>query len=465
MLETSLQVLKDNEAAISAAVGLLTLCAAVWGALRLTFPGPRKQPGTAPPPRRPRRSRGARRWAALMNLGVDRHSRLEELVSVRTVNVAFLCVGGISLPWLVVSLTSTDTALLTGITLFVFVGVLAGFALQWSGHTGVARWLLVTIVNIYWLGIMLAVGAMSGTEYYLAGLLILPVLIFSRAERSQTLLAMLTTIVCFALGIALTRMTPPALVLPETMWLIGYHVNALLLAMMLFVAVSYYRWFAASSYRELEARKKQNDALVSNLFPSRIAERIGENSGTVAEWHPEATVLYASLTGFTQLYNRMSAVELVNRLALIYASFDRLVHRHGIDKIKTLGTTYVAATGIGGGPAEHSAVASCALAMRDALNRFAAENALPLSFHCGVASGLAISGVITGTRPRYDVCGEALEIAARMREAAAGNTICVNELAFWRLRDDFELDTCEQTPQVYRLIAARESLEQPARLS
>ncbi len=471
MLDSVLVTLREIEPTISSIVGLLTLCAALWGALQLVVFSRRRRhsPQDAPRVGSPEQAlfslgsfnrQSAGWWPTLMNLGLGRTSRLEELVSVRTVNVGLCCLGGVSLVWLIVSLSSSNTALMTAITLFAFVSVLLGFALQLNGNTDASRWVLIIAATAYWSGIMLAMGPMSGTEYFLAALLALPVLVFSRGQVVQMALAVALVGVVFALVVFASQVTPPAIVFGERFFAVAYQLNAVFLAVMIFAAVSYYRGFAASSYHELVSRKKQNDALVSTIFPQDIARRLEEGETSIADWHQDATVLYASITGFSQLYNRMPATDLVTRLASIYAQFDHLCQRHQIDKVKTLGMTYVAATGIAGRDSDHRALAECALAMRRAVEEFAAANQLPVSFRCGIATGLAISGVTADVRPRFDVWGEALESAAQMSALARAGTLCVNETAYWRLRDAFVLESSvsdraiDEEP-VYLLIGER----------
>jgi len=436
-------LLKEIEPVISAVVGLLTLCAAVWGGLELAIFS-----------RRRRRRRAAREaalrsapggfyrapWTSLLNLGVGRHSRLEELVSVRAVNIAFACIGGIALPWVFISFVTPGARLLSAINLFVVVAALLGFALQSGGSTGISRWLALMAGSIYWLGALLAAGPMQGTEYFIVALLSIPVLIFSRAQQAQMFLAVVGILAVFAVGVVLSRALPPLLDLPPGVLAVGYLLNAVLLAVAIVFAVAFYRRFAASSYQELEFQKQENERLAANFLPPRLLKMLGgqREQSTFAEWHPEATVLFTALTGFSSLYTRIPATELVEKLSQIFVRFDALLARHGLEKIKTLGTAYVAATGVGG-HLDHGAVAACALEMRQTVLEYLGEEGLQLEFYAGIATGVAISGVMADAHPRFDVWGEALEGAILMRELAPANAICVNEVARWRLGSGYRL--------------------------
>ncbi len=455
MLEQVLRLLSEYEPTINAIVGLITLGAAFWGAIQLTLLARRRNhPTPAKTPKSARAEKPTNLWSALLNLGLGRGSRLEELVSVRNVNVALFLILGVSFAWLVVSLFLRSTILLTILNLFVFVIALVAFALQLSGHNGPARWTVLIVTGVWWLGVMLAVGPLRGIEYFLAVLMAFPILIFSRAQLGQMYLAMLAMGLLFLGGFLLHQAVPPLLDLSDEYIRRGYFLNVFFLAAAVYAAVRYYKEFAATNYHLLEDQKRQNDDLVLTMLPEHIASRVSDHEETVAEWHPDATVLYASIPGVEKLYKKMSAVQLVRLLSEIFLRFDRLVAEHGVEKVKTLGTNYLVATGIGlGDEADHGAIAACALAMREAVADICSSSGHPLGFQAGIASGQAVSGVIGEARPCFDIWGEAVELANRMRGFAGNNEVLVNESAYWRLRECFYLARDEDSDR-YRLQGA-----------
>ena len=437
MVEGLIQLLEDFEPTISSIVGLLTLCAAIWGVAQLTLRGRRKDAADldrteAEGPRGP-----GRPWQSLFNLGLTEHSQLEELVSVRTVNVVLFCLLVVSFPWLLFCLLLGQSLLLTLLNLIVFSGTLLCFAVQRAGATTTARWLVIVLVVVYWLGALLTVGEKQGTEYFLAGLVTLPVLILSRAQVGQRLLAMALIAAVYAAGVATTAGKPPPMVLDQRALDWGYHVNALFLAGIIFASVSYYKHFAATSYQLLTSRKRENDALVSRFLPADLVLRMVNEETVAAQWHPEGTVLVGSLTGFGDLYARLPAIDLVTKLDTVYARFDEVIGANGVEKVKSLGTVYVAAAGLDDSGDSYASIARSVLAMRRIVADFAREEALPIGFRCGVATGLTISGVIGKARPRFDIWGEALDAATRLEASAGEGEIAVNEQAYWRLERHF----------------------------
>jgi len=452
MAEPLIQLLADFEPTISSVVGLLTLCAAIWGVVQLTLRGRRKGAAAGDrseaglPPGR------GRPWQALFNLGLTEHSQLEELVSVRSVNVVLFCLLVVSFPWLLFCLLFGQSLVLTLLNLIVFSGTLLSFAVQRAGATTTARWLVITLMTIYWLGALLTIGEKQGTEYFLAGLVTLPVLILSRAQVGQRLLSIALIAVVYAAGVAATAGRPPSMALDQRALEWGYYINALFLAGVIFASVSYYKRFAATSYQLLTSKKRDNDALASRFLPADLVRRMINEETVTAQWHPEGTVLVGSLTGFGDLYARLPAIDLVTKLDSVYARFDEVIGANGVEKVKSLGTVYVAAAGLDGSSDSYASIARSVLAMRRIVTDFARDEALPIGFRCGVATGLTISGVIGKARPRFDIWGEALDAASQLEATAGEGEIAVNEQAYWRLERHFAFSAEADVASSYLLL-------------
>ena len=433
MLEQTLRILGDNEPVISAFAGLITLLAAIWGLVQLTVLPRRRQTVL---PESGQVDRG--RLRLLMNLGLTEHSELEELVSVRTVNVALLCVILLSLTWLVFALVTGDRLLLAITNLVVFIFCLVAYTCQERGATHVARWLALFAMGVYWLATTMLLGRFSGVEYFFAALMAMPILMFGRTQMPHMCLAIALVMCLFPVAVYLQGFPELAVAMPGREASIAYYVNVFFLAFVVFAPVHFYNNFAASSYRELEINKQRTDNLVNSMLPEHVAARMTDQQTAVADWHQEASVLFATVKGFEQLHKRMSATELVELLGQLYGECDRLVREYDVEKVNTLGTNYVAATGIDPDkPANHHALAGFALAMKEAVARFAARAGYPFSLQVGISTGQAITGVIGRARPCFDIWGDTVERANAMRDAAIDNTIVVNESAYWRLQDRY----------------------------
>ena len=120
----------------------------------------------------------------------------------------------------------------------------------------------------------------------------------------------------------------------------------------------------------LAAEQERSETLLLSIFPQPIAERLKISQDIIAERSEEVSVVFADITGFTPVAERLPAEEVVVLLDEIFSAFDELVARHGLEKIKTIGDGYLVAAGIPTPRADHAeAAARLALAMRQALDR------------------------------------------------------------------------------------------------
>jgi adenylate cyclase len=103
-----------------------------------------------------------------------------------------------------------------------------------------------------------------------------------------------------------------------------------------------------------DAARAEADALLINILPEAIAERLKERpDARVADSVEQASVMFSDLVGFTELSKRLGAARTVALLDHIVTEFDRLAARHGVEKIKTIGDGYMAVTGVSVPRADH----------------------------------------------------------------------------------------------------------------
>ena len=150
------------------------------------------------------------------------------------------------------------------------------------------------------------------------------------------------------------------------------------------------------AHRLLAAEQERSETLLLSIFPHAIAERLKISQDVIAERSEEVSVLFADITGFTPVAERLPAEEVVVLLDEIFSAFDELVARHGVEKIKTIGDGYLVAAGIPTPRADHAeAAARLALAMRQALAELPIASGL--SLRIGIDSGPVVAGVIGRT--------------------------------------------------------------------
>jgi adenylate cyclase len=196
----------------------------------------------------------------------------------------------------------------------------------------------------------------------------------------------------------------------------------------------------ADEHRALELEQAKSERLLLNVLPEPVARRLKDNGDIIAEASSGVTVLFADLVGFTELSERLSASEVVALLDRVFAGWDALAARHGVEKIKTIGDAYMVAAGIPLPRNDHAeAIADMALAMGPELERSPAGNGVPLTVRIGIDTGPVVAGVIGRAKFIYDLWGDTVNTASRMESHGIPGTIQVTERAYERLRDRYEL--------------------------
>jgi adenylate cyclase len=196
---------------------------------------------------------------------------------------------------------------------------------------------------------------------------------------------------------------------------------------------------AMQEYLEkLEIERQKSESLLLNILPKPIAEKLKQEQGIIAESFSEVSVLFADIVGFTQLSASISAIELVHLLNGIFSKFDDLAEKHSLEKIKTIGDSYMVVSGLPTPREDHAeAMAEMALDMKAALEDFKKEFNQDVSIRIGIHSGAVVAGIIGTKKFIYDLWGDTVNTASRMESHGIPNCIQVSEATYERLSDRY----------------------------
>ena len=190
--------------------------------------------------------------------------------------------------------------------------------------------------------------------------------------------------------------------------------------------------------RELKVEKENSDRLLLSIFPEVIAERLKQDSGIIAEGFAETSILFADINDFSSLLAQKTPIQVVELLGQVFASFDRLAEHYELEKIKTVGDSYMVAAGIPVPRPDHAqAIAELAFAMQAEIVRFDAGIGAPLQLRIGINSGPVIAGVIGTTKLAYDIWGETVGTAAQMEAYGLPGTIQVTAATYALLKEGY----------------------------
>jgi len=192
------------------------------------------------------------------------------------------------------------------------------------------------------------------------------------------------------------------------------------------------------SEADLIQERERSDRLLHAVLPHSIAAELRQQQGMIARRHPEVSVLFADIVGFTPWAAERDPEEVIELLERIFSRFDDEVQRLGAEKIKTIGDAYMAVSGAPEPRADHAEViARLARGFLDALQQIREETGLDLDVRVGIHTGPVIAGVIGSTRFSYDVWGDTVNTASRMESSGEAGRIQITAATREALDENF----------------------------
>ena len=189
---------------------------------------------------------------------------------------------------------------------------------------------------------------------------------------------------------------------------------------------------------DLEIERSRSEKLLHNILPAAIAERLRGGEETIAEVFPEVTVFFSDIVGFTELSAKLGPHATVNMLNVLFEKFDELVEKHGVEKIKTIGDSYMVVGGVPNrDPLHCQHIADFALDAQSFIMSFAEGLSYPLKMRMGVHTGTVAAGVVGKKRFSYDLWGDVVNVASRFESTSKPDKIHVSEAVKVRLSDDY----------------------------
>lgn len=197
----------------------------------------------------------------------------------------------------------------------------------------------------------------------------------------------------------------------------------------------------AEAERYIEIERAKAERLLLNVLPETVANKLKNNPGTIADRFEHCTVLFADIVGFTELSRKLSPVELVQILNELFSLFDDLVEKHGLEKIKTIGDSYMVVGGLPDPDPDHAVkVSAFALDLLNTIQNYRSQHGYEIELRVGISSGEAVAGVIGKKRFVYDLWGDNVNTASRMESHGLPGRVQVTESTYRLISEHFELE-------------------------
>jgi class 3 adenylate cyclase len=193
-----------------------------------------------------------------------------------------------------------------------------------------------------------------------------------------------------------------------------------------------------------EESRKKSDELLRNILPEAIAEELKEHGHSAAKNYELVTILFTDFKDFTVLTQEMNANELVNELDENFQAFDRICDRLGIEKIKTIGDSYMAVAGL---PIPYPDAAKRAVQAGLEMQAFVQrhmeqrrkEGKPCFEMRVGIHSGPVVAGIVGVKKFQYDIWGDTVNTASRMESSSESGKVNISKDTYQYLANDPEL--------------------------
>ena len=202
-------------------------------------------------------------------------------------------------------------------------------------------------------------------------------------------------------------------------------------------------------FEQVVAEQKVSERLLNNVLPEVIVKRLKKQpefeadnfSKVIADTFPEVTVLFADIVGFTKFTETVSARVLVDVLNEIFTRFDNITDNRGLEKIKTIGDSYMAAAGLPVPMHNHAEQAAhAAFDMLEVMEQINRENDYKFKIRIGMNSGSVVAGVIGVRKFLYDIWGDVVNTASRMESQGLPGKIQITNSTQERLGSNFIME-------------------------
>lgn len=198
-------------------------------------------------------------------------------------------------------------------------------------------------------------------------------------------------------------------------------------------------------YAELDAEKHKSDKLLLNVLPVDIANELKINGRVEPVHYDNVSVLFTDFKGFTQLAEKMTPRELVDELDCCFSYFDQVVDKYGLEKLKTIGDSYMCASGIPKPSPTHALQAVYAaleiLQFMELRKLHKVYEKTPYwDIRIGIHSGPLLAGVIGNKKFAYDVWGDTVNTASRMESSGVPGNVNISHTTFELVKDVFDCE-------------------------
>jgi len=193
-------------------------------------------------------------------------------------------------------------------------------------------------------------------------------------------------------------------------------------------------------FKTISREKKRSESLLLNILPAETAKELKQNGKVDAVKFDEVTVLFTDFVSFSKLAEHVEPVQLVKSIDYYFKGFDEITTKYGLEKIKTIGDSYMCACGLPTANPTHARnVIQAAKEMIELVkNAMHAEDGLShFDVRIGIHTGPVVAGIVGIKKWQYDIWGDTVNIASRMESKSEPGRINLSEITYLQIKDEF----------------------------
>ncbi len=184
----------------------------------------------------------------------------------------------------------------------------------------------------------------------------------------------------------------------------------------------------ADKNKIISKEQEKSDNLLLNILPDTIARRLKDGEETIADYFEEASVVFIDQVDFTSKSSNAKPERVVQVLNSIYTEFDKIAVKYKLEKIKTIGDCYMAASGVPIKKTGHAKDAALfVLEVMQKIDGFVTDAGTEIRFRAGIDCGPVVAGIIGERKFIYDLWGDTVNTASRMEQYGIPGKIQVTE--------------------------------------
>jgi class 3 adenylate cyclase/tetratricopeptide (TPR) repeat protein len=192
----------------------------------------------------------------------------------------------------------------------------------------------------------------------------------------------------------------------------------------------------------LDRQNAKIQHLLLNILPSEVADELQKNGHAVPKYYESVSVLFTDIVGFTKIADTISPQEVVAELNECFIAFDEIIEKHNLEKIKTIGDSYMCAGGIPRKDELHAvkivrAAFEIQAIMRSKNETRKSAGLAPWELRIGIHTGPVVAGVVGKNKYAYDIWGSTVNIASRMESNGQPGQINISSSVYELVKENY----------------------------